>query len=112
MEEIGVYSPDIVKLKYKEINYIDNLIMFIVEIVVFSLIALFIRAFQLSGLPFLDFIRSIFTKVNRKINSENNITKENDNNSMKVYHEELSAINQNLKNNNIKLIYIHNQNKI
>ena len=103
MEEIGVYSPDIVKLKYKEINYIDNLIMFIVEIVVFSLIALFIRAFQLSGLPFLDFIKSIFTKVNRKINLENNNTIENDNDTMKVYHEELSAINKNLKNNNIYL---------
>ena len=104
MEEIGVYSSDIVKLNYKGINYIDNLVMFIVEFFVFSLIALFIRAFQLSGLPFLDFIKSLFTKVNRTIKSENNNKYlENNDFKEKVYHEELSPINKNLKQNNIYL---------
>ena len=55
MEQIGVYSSDIVKLKFNKINYIDNLIMFIVEICIYSLIALFIRTYQVSGLPFFFF---------------------------------------------------------
>ena len=103
MEEIGVYSSDIVKLRYKQINYIDNLIMFIVEFFMYSLIALFIRSFQLSGLPFLDFIKSIFTKVNREIRVENIEILDKNENNVKVYHEELSPINNNLKNNNLYL---------
>ena len=103
MEQIGIYTPDIVKLKYKQINYIDNLVMFIVEIFVYFLISLFIRAFQLSGLPFLDFIKSIFTKVNRKIKMDSNINIENHKIKEKINHEELSAININLKSSNIYL---------
>ena len=104
MEQIGVYSADIVKLKFNKINYIDNLIMFIVEICIYSLIAIFIRTYQVSGLPFFDFIKSIFTKVNRKIKSENDvINKENKKNYFKKNHEELNTTNNELKKNNIYL---------
>ena len=101
-EKIGVFSSELLKLRYNKISYIDNLIMFIVEICFFSLICLFIISFQNSGLPFIDFIKSIFTKVNRKIKSINNdISSDNiENNIMKKYHEELTEINLNLKNRN------------
>ena len=101
-EEIGIFSSYLLKLRLKRISYIDNLIMFFVEICFYSLICLFIILFQNSGLPFLDFIKSLFTKVNRKINPENvEISANNEEkNRLNKYHEELNEINSTLKNRN------------
>ena len=112
-EEIGVFSSDLLKLKVKRISYIDNLIMFFVEICFYSLICLFIILFQNSGLPFLDFIKSLFTKVNRKINQEKfEISANNEEkNILNKYHEELNEINLELKNRN-EFLKIKNITKI
>ena len=101
-EQIGVFSSDLLKLKVKRISYVDNLIMFFVEICFYSLICLFIILFQNSGLPFLDFIKSLFIKVSRKIYPENiEISANNEEkNILNKYHEELNEINSDLKNRN------------
>ena len=112
-EKIGVFSSDLLKLRSNKISYIDNLIMFLVEICFYSLICLFIISFQNSGLPFLDFIKSFCSKVNRKIKSDGNvISSDNDvNNTLKINHEELTATNLALKKDN-KYLNIKNITKI
>ena len=101
-EQIGKFSSGLLNLRSKNISYIDNLIMFFVEICFYSLICLFIIAFQNSGLPFFDFIKSIFTKVNREIKKENDeMTGNNEEkNKLNKYHEGLNQINLDLKNRN------------
>ena len=101
-EQIGKFSSGLLKLRSNNISYIDNLIMFFVEICFYSLICLFIISFQNSGLPFFDFIKSIYTKVNREIKIENDQISGNneEENKLNKYHEELNQINLDLKNNN------------
>ena len=101
-EQIGVYSSDLLKLRSNKISYIDDLIMFLVEICFYSLICLFIISFQNSGLPFLDFIKSFCSEVNRKIKSEGNeITSDHDANmTLTINHEELTSTNLALKKDN------------
>ena len=101
-EEIGIFSSGLLKLRSNKISYIDNLIMFFVEICFYCLISLFIISYQNSGLPFLDFIKSIFSKVNRKINPENNVISANNEEKKELnkFHEELNEINAELKNRN------------
>jgi len=108
-EQIGVYSSDLLKLRSNKISYIDDLIMFFVEICFYSLICLFIISFQNSGLPFLDFLKSFCSDVNRKIKSDGNeISSDNDaNNTLIKNHEELTSINLALKKDN-KFLNIKN----
>ena len=112
-EQIGIFSSDLLKLRVKRISYVDNLIMFFVEICFYSLICLFIILFQISGLPFLDFIKSLFTKVSRKIIQENIEISANyeEKNILKKYHEELNEVNSELKNRN-EFLSIKNITKI
>ena len=111
-EQIGIFSNALLKLRSNKISYIDNLIMFLVEICFYSLICLFIISFQNSGLPFLDFIKSFCSDVNRKIKSDGNeIASDNDANSLNKNHEELTSTNLALKKDN-KYLNIKNITKI
>ena len=97
LQFIGRYSSDNLLLNYNGINYSDTLIMFIVEIILYTFLSLFIRAYQHSGLNFINFLKSIFTKVGRKadliLESKEEIHEE-------INHEELNEKNQSLKNEN------------
>ena len=77
--------------------------MFIVEIIFFTFISLFIRAYQNSGLDFKNFIKSIFTKVNRKTDIIIDQSKDNEEITQAINHEELNEKNILLKNQNIYL---------
>ena len=92
-------SFDIIRLKYNALNYLNITILNFSQIVIFSLFALFIKKYKDSGLNFIDFLKSLFTKVDRK-NKENNDTENNDSNPLfQSYHENLSDINEELKKN-------------
>ena len=111
-EQIGIFSNDLLKLRSNKISFIDNLIMFFVEICFYSLICLFIISFQNSGLPFLDFIKSFCSDVNREIKSDGNeIAADNDVNSLNKNHEELTSTNLALKKEN-KYLNIKNITKM
>ena len=100
LQNIGFYSWDNLRLSYNKISYLDTLIMFIVEIIFYLFISFFMKAFQNSGLPFLDFLKSIFTKVGRETLSLSNKEIES---SLEVNHEELNEVNESLKSNNMYL---------
>ena len=101
LQNLGIYSWDNIRLSYNKISYLDTLIMFIVEIIFYIFISVFVKFYQNSGLSFLQFIKSIFTKVNRetyiKVLSSNNEL------SLERNHEELNETNKSLKSQNIYL---------
>ena len=101
LQNLGKYSWDNIRLSYNKISYLDTLIMFIVEIIFYIFISVFVKFYQNSGLSFLQFIKSIFTKVNRetyiKVLSSNNEL------SLERNHEELNETNKSLKSQNIYL---------
>ena len=104
LQSLGIFSWDNIRLSINSISYFDTLIMFIVEIFFYLFLSFFIRAYKNSGLPFIAFIKSIFTKVNREIdyNSSSDNIKEI-NNSLERNHEELNEINNSLKAQNLYL---------
>ena len=104
LQSLGIYSWDNIRLGINSISYFDTLIMFIVEIILYLFLSFFIRAYKNSGLSFIEFIKSIFTKVNRKIDyniSSDNIKEVN--NSLERNHEELNEVNNSLKSQNLYL---------
>jgi hypothetical protein len=46
--------------------------MYVVEIILYSLLSLFIEKYKSSGLSFFDFIKSFFVKVSREVNYKSN----------------------------------------
>ena len=100
LQFLGKYSFDNIRLNYNGINYLDTLIMFIVESILFIFLSLFIRTYQNSGLNFINFIKSIFTKVSR---NDDIIFEPKEENPQITYHEELNEKNQALKNQNLYL---------
>ena len=101
LQSIGIYSWDNIRLSYNKISYFDTLIMFIVEIILFLFISLILKYYQNSGLSFLQFIKSIFTKVNRDINI--NLISSNEELSLERNHEELNEANKSLKSQKMYL---------
>ena len=100
LQFIGRYSFENILLNYNKINYLDTLIMFIVDIILYTFLSLFIRAYQNSGLDFISFIKSMFTKVERKADL---IMKLEEEISEEINHEELSEKNQSLISQNLYL---------
>ena len=103
LQFLGLYSFDNTRLNYNGINYIDTIIMFIVEIVFYFLIAIFIRAYQSSGLNFMYFLKSIFIKVNRETDIIIESKEKDEEIPQAIYHEELNEKNKSLKNENLYL---------
>ena len=91
-----------IRLSYNKISYLDTLIMFIVEIILYGFASYFTKLYQNSGLSFLPFIKSIFTKVNRET-----YIKESSSNkeiiTLERNHEELNETNKSLKSQNLYL---------
>ena len=100
LQFIGRYSIQNFLLEYNGISYLDTLIMFFIEIILYGFLALFIRAYQNSGLNFINFIKSICTKVERKTDL---IIESGDECKDETNHEELSEKNQSLKDQNLYL---------
>ena len=100
LQFLGKSSFDNLRLNYNRLNYLDTLIMFIVEIIFYNFLSLLIRAYQNSGLNFFNFVKSIFSKVNRKTDF---IIEQKEEISSPIYHEELNEKNKSLKEQNLFL---------
>ena len=100
LQYLGRFTWDNIRLNYNKVSYLDTIIMFFVEIILYAFISIFMRFYKKSGLSFLEFIKSIFTKVHRKTEPE--INKESE---MKLErnHEELNEVNKSLKSQNLYL---------
>ena len=89
-------------LKSKKISFMESIIMYIVEIIFYFSLSLFIQSYKESGLDFISFIKSFFKKVSRKIEvlPENELIDEENIINHETHHQELSAINQQKKQQN------------
>ena len=93
-------SKEIIWLKENNISLIDSIIMYLFDIILYSLLLLFISKYKQSGLGFFQFLMSFCQKVSRKINQ-----KEENKNDIKVLYfekhfQDLSAFNQQRKSQN------------
>ena len=65
-------------MKANRVSYMECIILYIAEIILYSLLSIFIEKYNNSGLNFFQFIKSFFTHVSREIN----IKKIEDNNNI------------------------------
>ena len=104
-------SFDKLRLKAAKMSYLETIILFIVDIIFYLGLTILIESYQNSGLSFFQYLKSFFTKVNRNVAPltskliENEKIKTID---FEIHHQELSAINQQKKEQNqcLKLINV------
>ena len=90
-------------LKSGKFCFMESIIMYIVEIIFYLSIAIFIQSYNDSGLRFLLFLKSFFTKVTREKGGDKNTNIDNEKNEkikFEIHHQELSKFNKNRKKNN------------
>ena len=97
-------SWDLIWLKSAKMSFMESIIMYIVEIIFYLGLSLIIQSYKDSGLNFIPYLKSFFTKVSREVNNKTNLLIENQNNNIdndkkegikfNTYHQELSNVNQ------------------
>ena len=99
-------------LKAAKMSYLETCIMFITDIIFYLGLSFIIQSYKDSGLPFFQFIKSIFTKVERETGNIKSTLIEKDNIEVvlnfETHHQELSFINQQKKEQNqcLKLVNV------
>ena len=93
-------SNEIALLEANNISLIESIFMYLFDIILYSLLLLFISRYKQSGLGFFHFLMSFCQKIPRKINQ-----KEDNKNDIKVLYfekhfQDLSAFNQQRKSQN------------
>ena len=88
-------------LKSAKISFIESIIMYLVDIIIYLGLSIFIQSYKDSGLNFIPYLKSLFCKnVSRKIEKDFLLEKENINQpKFETYHQKLSEINQQSKIN-------------
>ena len=110
-------------LKADKFSYMESIIMYFAEIILYTLLSVFVEKYNNSGLPFFQFIKSRFVRVSRNVNNNqgnyieiqenNNEIKENNENINNIIQfqnnfQELTPLNKTRKENNecLKLVNI------
>ena len=99
-------------LKASRMSYIDTTAIYVADIILYLGSAILIQSYKDSGLPFLQYLKSCFTKVKRETRENNSINdNDNENNNItnfEIHHQELSTLNRQKKEQNqcLKLINV------
>jgi len=92
---------DYLILKPYKISYIESFLFFIVQIILYSGLALFIESYKNSGLNFFSYLVSFIKKdskiINKEILNEENENEDKNILNYEIHHQELSLINQQKK---------------
>ena len=90
---------DLLNIKAAKMSMVEVFVMYIVEIVFYLGLSIFIQSYSDSGLNFIPYIKSFFTKVSRKTLTTNALIEniDNENINFETHHQELSPINQEKK---------------
>ena len=102
-----------IRLEKYGMSYLTATILNIIQVIFFIFTTFFIKKYQISGLNFIDFLKSLFSKKisrNLNYNIDNNIDPKPETN-FTCFHEKLSDINIELKNS-FSLLYINNVSRI
>ena len=117
LENFESMSWDKLWIKVGRISYMETTLIFIFDIIFYLGLSIIIQSYQDSGLEFWDFIKSFFTQVSRNVNItdlNNNINNNKINEEEKLnlpkfesFHQELSNINKQKKEQNLCLKIIN-----
>ena len=93
-------SLEILCLKADRISYIESIMMYIAEIILYSFLSLFIIKYKQSGLSFFQFLLSFFKNVSRTLS--NNLENKNEDKVPKFekHFQDLSILNKEKKEKN------------
>jgi len=93
-------SLEILCLKADRISYIESIMMYIAEIILYSFLSLFIIKYKQSGLSFFQFLISFFKNVSRTLS--NNLENKNGDKVLKFekHFQDLSILNKEKKEKN------------
>ena len=111
LENFEKLSWDKLWLKANRISYMESILLYIFDIILYLGLSVIIQSYKDSGLEFYDYIKSFLTNVSRNINITdmklNEIEKLNIP-KFETYHQELSPINKQKKeqNNCLKIINV------
>ena len=95
-------------MKANKFSFMESMIMYLVDIILYSFLTLFIVKYKNSGLTFCQYLKSYFREVSREaVAPQNLINDDNENNDnadniieFEKYFQELSFINQQKKEQN------------
>ena len=99
-------------LKASRMSYIDTTAIYVADIILYLGSAILIQSYKDSGLPFLKYLKSCFTKVKRETGENYSINdNDNENNNLtnfEIHHQELSTLNKQKKEQDqcLKLINV------
>ena len=105
LQNFAQLSWDKIWLKGNKFSFMESIIMYLVEILLYSFLSIFFQKYINSGLNFFQFIKSNFTKVSRNIEINPNEIHENIENNGNIlqferHFQELSGLNQQRKAQN------------
>ena len=88
-------SGQLLRLKAAKMSIIEVFLMYFFEIIFYLGLSIFIQSYKDSGLNFISYLKSYYTKVSRKSNVVESILIDNTEHlSYEVHHQELSPANQ------------------
>ena len=96
LQSLADYSFDYLRIEFNGLTYLDTIIMLIVEVILYSFLGFFFKSYKNSGLPFIDYLKSIFKKVNRNIIIPEKSPLKKDEFDFEQNHEELNEVNKSL----------------
>ena len=106
ISDIYNFSGNILVKRVKEISYLESLLFFIGEIIIYSSLSLFIQSYKNSGLSFGLYLKSFCTTVSDDERNQGNepLIRENDEVinilNYETHHQQLSLIQQQKRNEN------------
>ena len=112
LENFETMSWDKLWLKANRVSYMETILIYIFDIVLYLGLSIIIQSYKESGLEFYDYIKSFFTNVSRNINITDNNPKINEIEKLNIpkfetNHQELSPINKQKKEQNMCLKIIN-----
>ena len=99
LENFEKMSWDKLWLKANRISYMESILIYIFDIILYLGLSFIIQSYKDSGLEFYDYIKSFFTNVSRNVNLIEGYSKTNEIEKLTIpkfetHHQELSPSNQ------------------
>ena len=115
LENFETLSWDKLWLKANRVSYMETILIYIFDIVLYLGLSYIIQSYRDSGLEFNDYLKSFFKNVSRNINPNliNEYSKLNESEKLttlskyEIHHQELSPTNQQKKEQNLCLKIIN-----
>ena len=106
-----IYSWEVLKTEINGFSYMGSTLMYLINIIFFVIIGVIIQLYNLSGLNFFQFFKSIFTKISLNVEEQDSFIDDDKEETIllfyKIHHQELSELNKVKKEKNECLKFIN-----